>query len=228
MASRLKVFLTLLKYLRACLRYLMLSCQSLTTGLQPSGNHQLSSTLVLHWSYWLYWLNPSVAHPATTSVATIYAVLTISSPGFDCKQLPAYILLFMSKHQLRQDVPKCSECPSTIACICLEWSYLSYLLYLSDIHAHVGVILSSVLRNADGRSPFLLVLDAGTFKEVARVEFDGVDMHKDIHGLFTPFSSPHSCWLVSPQSWFTGQFEILTWLNTLLDVLPPFVYACIF
>ena len=117
MDSRLKVFLTLLKYLRACLRYLMLSCQSLTTGLQPSGNHQLSSTLVLHWSYWL---NPSVAHPATTSVATIYSVLTISSPGFDCKQLPAYILLFVSKHQLRQDVPKFSECPSTIACICLE------------------------------------------------------------------------------------------------------------
>ena len=57
------------------------------------------------------------------------------------------------------------------------------------MHAHVGVILSSVLHIADGESPFLLVLDAQTFKEVARVEFEGVDIHKDIHGLFTPFSS---------------------------------------
>ena len=57
------------------------------------------------------------------------------------------------------------------------------------MHAHVGVILSSVLRIADGKSPFLPLLDAGTFKEVARVEFDGVDMHKDIHGIFAPFSS---------------------------------------
>ena len=55
-----------------------------------------------------------------------------------------------------------------------------------------GVILSSVLRNADGKSQFILVLDARTFKEVARVEFEGVDMHKDIHGIFAPFSSPHT------------------------------------
>ena len=72
---------------------------------------------------------------------------------------------------------------STIACIndhtCLT-------------HTYTGVILSSVLRNADGRSPFLLVLDAGTFKEVARVEFDGVDIQKDLHGIFAPFSSPHT------------------------------------
>ena len=115
-------------------------------------------------------------------------------------------------------------------CMHLSWMIISVIPVISVWFActYTGVILSSVLRNADGRSPFLLVLDAGTFKEVARVEFDGVDMHKDIHGLFTPFSSPHSCWLVSPQSWFTGQFEILTWLNTLLDVLPLFVYACIF
>ena len=64
--------------------------------------------------------------------------------------------------------------------------------YLSDVHAHVGVILSSVLCNADGKSPFLLVLDAQTFKEVARVEFDGVDIQKDLHGIFAPFSSPHT------------------------------------
>ena len=63
---------------------------------------------------------------------------------------------------------------------------------LSDVHAHVGVILSSVLHNADGKSPFLLVLDAQTFKEVARVEFEGVDIQKDIHGMFAPFSSPHT------------------------------------
>ena len=67
-----------------------------------------------------------------------------------------------------------------------------YLSNLSDMHAHVGVILSSVLRNADGKSPFLLVLDAQTFKEVARVEFEGVDIQKDIHGIFAPFSSPHT------------------------------------
>ena len=59
-------------------------------------------------------------------------------------------------------------------------------------YIHTGVILSSVLRNADGRSPFLLVLDGRTFKEIARVDFDGVDIHKDLHGLFTPFSGPHT------------------------------------
>ena len=65
--------------------------------------------------------------------------------------------------------------------------------YISSVWCtYTGVILSSVLRNADGKSPFLLVLDARTFKEVARVEFDGVDMHKDIHGIFAPFSSPHT------------------------------------
>ena len=60
------------------------------------------------------------------------------------------------------------------------------------MNAHVGVILSSVLCNADGRSPFLLVLDAGTFKEVARVEFEGVDIQRELHGIFAPFSSPHT------------------------------------
>ena len=63
-------------------------------------------------------------------------------------------------------------------------------LYLSDAYTHTGVILSSVLRNAVGRSPFLLALDGRTFKEIARVEFEGVDIHKDIHGLFAPFSGP--------------------------------------
>ena len=67
-----------------------------------------------------------------------------------------------------------------------------HLSYLSNTHTYTGVILSSVLCNADGRSPFLLVLDAQTFKEVARVEFDGVDIQKDIHGMFDPFSSPHT------------------------------------
>ena len=122
------------------------------------------NTLVQHWSYCM-----------NESFSCNYSVLTISSPGFDCKQLPAC--------QLRQDIPRCIEW------FVLRWSYLSYL---SDMHTHVGVILSSVLRSADGRSPFLLVLDARTFKEVARVEFDGVDIHRDLHGIFAPFSSQKS------------------------------------
>ena len=55
-------------------------------------------------------------------------------------------------------------------------------------HAHTGIILSSVLHNAVGKPPFLLVLDARSFEELARVEF-GVDIHRDFHGLFVPFSS---------------------------------------
>jgi hypothetical protein len=35
--------------------------------------------------------------------------------------------------------------------------------------------------------PFLLVLDARTMEEVARVEFPGVEFHRDVHGVFQPF-----------------------------------------
>ena len=143
-------------------------------SLLPPGPHEQVTTSSQHSSAALVTL--------IESFSCNYSVPMISSPGFDCKQLPAC--------QLRQGVPKWIECTKhNIACICLEWSYLSYL---SDIHAHVGVILSSVLRNADGKSPFLLVLDARTFKEVARVEFEGIDIQKDIHGIFAPFSSPHT------------------------------------
>ena len=62
------------------------------------------------------------------------------------------------------------------------------------------VDLSAVLDGADGDSapatgqdaamkmapPFLLVLDAKTMTEVTRVEFDGVEWHRDIHGIFQP------------------------------------------
>jgi len=48
------------------------------------------------------------------------------------------------------------------------------------------VILSAVLSREKEVSPFLLVLDAGSMKEVARVTFPGVEMAKDFHGMFLP------------------------------------------
>ena len=38
----------------------------------------------------------------------------------------------------------------------------------------------------DMAPPFLLVLNAKTMEELARVEFDGVEWHRDIHGIFQP------------------------------------------
>jgi len=57
-------------------------------------------------------------------------------------------------------------------------------------NTHAGIILSSVLHTAVGRSPFLLVLDARNFEEIARVEFGEVDIPKGLHGLFSPSSFP--------------------------------------
>ena len=48
----------------------------------------------------------------------------------------------------------------------------------------VGLLLSVVLHMERERSPFLLVVDARTMDEVGRVEFEGVQIHKDIHGIF--------------------------------------------
>ena len=54
------------------------------------------------------------------------------------------------------------------------------------IFVHAGVILSAVLRVDESQPPFLLVLDAATMSEIGRVEFPGIQWHKDIHGIFVP------------------------------------------
>ncbi len=53
----------------------------------------------------------------------------------------------------------------------------------------IGVILSAVLRVDESQPPFLLVLDARTMAEMARVEFPGIQWHKDVHGIFVPASA---------------------------------------
>lgn len=47
--------------------------------------------------------------------------------------------------------------------------------------------MSVVLNIERKRSPFLLLVDAKTMEETGRVEFEGVQMHKDIHGIFQNF-----------------------------------------
>ena len=44
--------------------------------------------------------------------------------------------------------------------------------------------MSAVLHKEGKKAPFLLVLDAKTMDEVGRVEFKGIQIHKDIHGIF--------------------------------------------
>lgn len=48
-----------------------------------------------------------------------------------------------------------------------------------------GIILSAIVSTDPQKLPFLLVLDAKTFTELARASVD-VDMHLDLHGLFIP------------------------------------------
>ncbi|XP_056157163.1 beta,beta-carotene 15,15'-dioxygenase [Lampris incognitus] len=50
-----------------------------------------------------------------------------------------------------------------------------------------GVILSSVISPNPNISPFMLVLDAKTFKEIARASIDA-SVHLDLHGRFIPAS----------------------------------------
>ncbi|XP_006860360.1 PREDICTED: beta,beta-carotene 15,15'-monooxygenase [Chrysochloris asiatica] len=50
-----------------------------------------------------------------------------------------------------------------------------------------GVILSVIVSTDPQKSPFLLILDAKTFTELARASVK-VDMHLDLHGLFIPDS----------------------------------------
>ena len=44
--------------------------------------------------------------------------------------------------------------------------------------------MSAVLHKERKKDSFLLMLDAKSMEEVGRVEFKGVQMHKDFHGIF--------------------------------------------
>lgn len=48
-----------------------------------------------------------------------------------------------------------------------------------------GIILSAIISSDPQKPPFLLILDAKSFTELARAYVD-VDMHLDLHGLFIP------------------------------------------
>ncbi|KAM6223808.1 beta,beta-carotene 15,15'-dioxygenase [Rhynchocyon petersi] len=48
-----------------------------------------------------------------------------------------------------------------------------------------GIILSAIVSTNPQKPPFLLILDAKSFTELARASVD-VDMHLDLHGLFIP------------------------------------------
>ncbi|XP_075910043.1 beta,beta-carotene 15,15'-dioxygenase [Petromyzon marinus] len=49
-----------------------------------------------------------------------------------------------------------------------------------------GVVLSSIVTSEPGMPAFLLVLDARSFREVARATVHGADVPLDLHGLFLP------------------------------------------
>lgn len=51
----------------------------------------------------------------------------------------------------------------------------------------LGLLLSVVHHTEREQSPFLLLIDAKTMDEAGRVEFEGVQIHKDIHGIFQNF-----------------------------------------
>ncbi len=63
------------------------------------------------------------------------------------------------------------------------------MLHLLLIALLIGLILSAVLHVDESQPPFLLVLDARTMAEMARVEFPGIQWHKDVHGIFVPASA---------------------------------------
>jgi hypothetical protein len=48
-----------------------------------------------------------------------------------------------------------------------------------------GIILSAIVSTNPQKPPFLLILDAKSFTELARASI-AVDMHLDLHGLFIP------------------------------------------
>ena len=59
--------------------------------------------------------------------------------------------------------------------------------YIISPFSLVGVLLSAVLHTERKKAPFLIVLDAKTMDEVGRVQFEGIQMHKDFHGIFCEF-----------------------------------------
>lgn len=60
-----------------------------------------------------------------------------------------------------------------------------------------GVILSTVISTDPQKPPFLLILDAQSFTELARASVD-VDMHLDLHGLFIPHTDSTAGEQVAP------------------------------
>lgn len=54
-----------------------------------------------------------------------------------------------------------------------------------QVFSSSGVILSSVISVNPEKSPFMLVLDAKSFKEIARASVN-VTVHLDLHGIFIP------------------------------------------
>uniref|UniRef100_A0AAQ5ZC31 Beta-carotene oxygenase 1 n=1 Tax=Amphiprion ocellaris TaxID=80972 RepID=A0AAQ5ZC31_AMPOC len=55
-----------------------------------------------------------------------------------------------------------------------------------------GVVLVAVVNRNPGQSSFMLILDAKTFKEVARANVNG-ELHKDVHGVFIPHENGRKC-----------------------------------
>lgn len=54
------------------------------------------------------------------------------------------------------------------------------------LHLYVtGVVLTCVVVTEPNKAPFLLILDAKTFKELGRATVN-VEMHLDLHGMFIP------------------------------------------
>lgn len=57
-----------------------------------------------------------------------------------------------------------------------------------------GVILSSIVSADPSISPFMLVLDAKTFEEIARASIP-TTVHMDLHGLFIPAADSSQYWI---------------------------------
>lgn len=73
---------------------------------------------------------------------------------------------------------KCDPSPS--------WRRLPGALYkVSLFVSPKGVILSAIVSTDPQKPPFLLILDAKSFTELARASVD-VEIHLDLHGVFIP------------------------------------------
>ncbi|KAH0619516.1 hypothetical protein JD844_000200 [Phrynosoma platyrhinos] len=55
----------------------------------------------------------------------------------------------------------------------------------SSVTGEAGIILSAIVTSEPEKLPFLLILDAKTFKEIARATVN-VELHLDLHGCFIP------------------------------------------